>query len=83
LLAAAASPTALPGALVGLGVGSAAGIGSLDSIGGATSSPAAGAHSSRSNSIRPASPSPSLASSDRGGGVGGEESAERYDEWIS
>lgn len=75
LTAATPSPTALSGPVVGLGVGSAA-AGSLDSIG-STSGPAAGAHSSRSNSIRPASPSPSLASSDRGGGGGAEENAER------
>ena len=49
--------------------------GSLDSIG---STSALATHSSRSNSIRPASPSPSVASSDRGGGVtGAEDSAER------
>ena len=43
--------------------------GSLDSICSTSgaSAAAAGAHSSRTNSIRPASPSPSLASSDRGG----------------
>ena len=65
----------LCGSVIGLGVGSTV-AGSLDSIG-STSGPTAGAHSSRSNSIRPASPSPSLASSDRGGGGGTEESAER------
>jgi len=76
-LTAAASPTTLSGPVVGFGV-SGAPAGSLDSLG-STSGQAGGvAHSSRSNSIRPASPSPSLASSDRGGAGGtGEDSAER------
>ena len=76
LPAATASPTALPANVVGLGVSGRAtptGVGSLDSIGSVSTTPV------HASSIRPASPSPSLASSDRGGGVGveGESAGER------
>jgi len=75
LPAATASPTALPANVIGLGISGRAtptGVGSVDSIGSVSTTPV------HSSSIRPASPSPSLASSDRGGGgVEGESAGER------